>query len=143
MQDDPLLNNWRKIEYEQVQLFDWRLKVLSSLLVASSAVLVLSIGQVLSGSSTIHTSWLHYVATIVNGCQILTTIVAIYILSKCRIERVRTLEKAVSASMYRTQAELYPYDAPENSLLYRTCELSAFALFAALTVILICCGLIA
>lgn len=138
-----MLNNWRKIEYEQVQLFDWRLKVLTSLLVASSAVLVLSIGQVPSDSSTIHTSWLHYAAIIVNGCQILTTIAAIYILSKCRIEKVRTLEKAASKSGWLPEAQLYHYRAPEDSVPYRIYELCAFALFAALTIILICCGLIA
>lgn len=141
MQENPQLNDWRKIEFEQLQLFDWRLKVLTSLLVASSAVLVLSIGQAPSGSSTIRTLWLRYAATVVNGSHILTTIAAIYILSKCRIRRVRILEKAVAESSNRTEAELYNYDAPEDSSLYRKCELCVYALFAVLTIILICRGL--
>ena len=109
MIDDPEYRNWTKFEKEQSSLADWRYRVVSTLLVASAAVLALSFDQPLSEFGNQYIRNFRRVALIANTVHILACVAALGLLLYTRKNRVDTIRMGLQQPIYSKWAILDVY----------------------------------
>lgn len=142
MIDDPEYRNWTKFEKEQSSLADWRYRVVSTLLVASSAVLALSFDQPLSEFGNQYIRNFRRVALIANTVHILACVAALGLLLYARKNRVDTIQMGLQQPIYSKWAILETRGRRIDKALKISVILS-FVAFAVLALALAACGLIA
>ena len=131
----------QQYEREMQSYFNKSISIHASLLVASSAVLVLSFGlpQPCCCDSLLH---LHRAALILNAAHILVTVTGLYAHLRTHSWRLRTLGKEFQSRQAERNA-VYISCPQSLALLRRFCDIASFVLFATLTVVLTAYGFVA
>lgn len=142
MIDDPEYRNWTKLENEQLSLADWWYRVMSTLLVASSAILVLSFDQPLSEFDNPCIRNFRRIALIANTAHILACVTALGLLLYMRKNRVDMIHRELQRPIYSEWAILDIRQRKLKAALKISAILS-FVAFAVLALSLAVCGLIA
>lgn len=146
-ESDPEKENIARLNAEFESLNDWRYRIHSTLLVASSAILVLSFSLPASEAYTSHIEFqLMTLAGVLNAIQILACITAFGILLRFRIARARIYEQAVqrAGELPGYQGEHIPIrlSAPMK-FVYQASEIASLLLFAVVVVLLAVCRILA
>lgn len=143
---DAKSRNIARLESELESLNDWRFRVHSTLLVASSAILVLSFSLPASEVCTSHIGYrLMILAGVLNALQILACIAVFGILLKFRIVRACIYEREVQQAGVCAE---YQYKHIHISLprpmqiAYRASEIASFSLFAIVVLLLAVCRIL-
>lgn len=139
MIDNPEYRNWAKLEKEQAALDDWRYRVMSAMLVASSAILVLSFAQPLSVPYSRSILVFRRVALVANTAHILACVAVLGTLLYMRKNRVDTMHKALQRPIC-SEWEILSMDESRLRIALKISVIFSFAAFAALAVALTVCG---
>lgn len=140
MIDDPEYRNWTKLEKEQVSLDDWRYRVMSTLLVASSAILVLSFDQPLSEFDNHCIRNFRRIALIANTVHILACVTALGLLLYMRKNRVDMIHRGLQRPIYSEWAIL-EIQQRRLEMALKISVILSFVAFAVLALALAVCGL--
>lgn len=144
---DAKSRNIARLESELESLNDWRFRVHSTLLVASSAILVLSFSLPASEVCTSRIGCrLMILAGVLNALQILACIAVFGILLKFRIVRAciyeREVQQAGEFAEYQYKHIHISLSRPMQ-IAYRTSEIASFSLFAVVVLLLAVCRILA
>ena len=138
LMDDSEFLNFQKLETEQASLDDWRYRIVSALLVASSAILALSFAQQPADTGNQCIRVFRRVALIANSSHILSCAIAFGALLYIRKNRVDTLRSILGKPVYNRQVYLLSQRIARGVL--RASVIFSFVSFAALAVALTVCG---
>ena len=137
--DDPEYRNLLKLEAEEASLDDWRYRIVSALLVASSAILALSFAQQPADTGNQCIQVFRRVALIANSSHILSSAIALGALLYIRKKRVDTLRKLQELPIHN-RWEAVDLSVTPASRVLRASVIFSFVSFAALAVALTVCG---
>ena len=129
----------QQYEREMQSYFSKSISIYASLLVASSAVLVLSFGQPQPYGNCETLLHLHRAALILNAAHIPVTVTGLYVHLRTHTWRIRTLCKEL-LSRQADRDEVYISGPRYMALLRRFCDKASFVLFATLTIVLTAYG---
>lgn len=143
---DAKSRNIARLDSELESLNDWRFRVHSTLLVASSAILVLSFSLPASEVCTSHIGYrLMILAGVLNALQILACIAVFGILLKFRIARACIYEREVQqvGEFAEYQYKHIHISLPRPmQIAYRASEIASFSLFAIVVLLLAVCRIL-
>lgn len=146
-ESDTERQNIARLESELESLNDWRYRIHSTLLVASSAILVLSFSLPVSEVCTSRIGFrLMILAGVLNSLQILACITTFGILLRFRIARACIYEREVQQAkeLSGLQYKHIHVTLPRPmQIVYRASEIASFSLFAIVVLILAVCRILA
>lgn len=142
-QDDVLEANSAKLSKLENSLTEWRFRIVSALLVASSATLALSLHQPPSESNTpCIVRFLMISAGVLNSLHILACVIVFGILLKHRKAMLSTFEQELQqqreSGVCQEVLLRLKIEGPMKKV-YQICEKASFLLFAIVTLLLGLC----